>query len=67
MTPVVKTMGPELQYFIDQGIHRTAMKRFAQPEDHKRHYILEFLDELFHERQGHVGRWLVDTSIHLDM
>jgi NAD(P)-dependent dehydrogenase (short-subunit alcohol dehydrogenase family) len=26
-------MGPELQYFIDQGMHRTAMKRFAQPEE----------------------------------
>ncbi|KAM0521122.1 hypothetical protein ACHAPE_002595 [Trichoderma viride] len=33
MTPVVGTMGPELQYFIDQGMHRMAMKRFAQPEE----------------------------------
>lgn len=33
MTPVVGTMGPELQYFIDQGMNRMAMKRFAQPEE----------------------------------
>ncbi|KAK0762976.1 hypothetical protein N5P37_004502 [Trichoderma harzianum] len=25
--------GPELQYILDQAMHRTAMKRFAQPEE----------------------------------
>lgn len=33
MTPVMGSVGPELQYILDQGMHRTAMKRFAQPEE----------------------------------
>ncbi|UKZ75599.1 hypothetical protein TrVFT333_003287 [Trichoderma virens FT-333] len=33
MTPIIGTIGPEMQYILDQGMHRTAMKRFAQPEE----------------------------------
>lgn len=30
--PAVGALGPELPYFLGQGMHRTATKRFAQPE-----------------------------------
>lgn len=32
MMPAVGALGPNLPYFLDQGMHRTATKRFAQPE-----------------------------------
>jgi NAD(P)-dependent dehydrogenase (short-subunit alcohol dehydrogenase family) len=59
MTPVVGTMGPELQYFIDQGMHRTAMKRFAQPEEVANGitYLSSWM------RRGYVGRWVGSLNI----
>ncbi|KAL7908555.1 hypothetical protein GGI35DRAFT_493647 [Trichoderma velutinum] len=32
-TTIIGEVGPELQYVLDQAMHRTAMKRFAQPEE----------------------------------
>ncbi|PTB73802.1 hypothetical protein M440DRAFT_1464596 [Trichoderma longibrachiatum ATCC 18648] len=33
MTPIMGDVGPEIQHALDEGMHRTAMKRFAQPEE----------------------------------
>ncbi|KAL7806364.1 hypothetical protein V8C44DRAFT_339012 [Trichoderma aethiopicum] len=33
VTPIMGDVGPELQHVLDEGMHRTAMKRFAQPEE----------------------------------